>query len=98
MAFSPDSRTLAIGTADLWGLSPFPNSTETARLLIWDITSGTTKMQIAHAKADSIWDIEFSPDGRFLVAGLHLCDDPVGLWKIDEPQASSKPQIDKHGK
>jgi WD40 repeat protein len=86
MAFSPDSGTLAVGMGG------------PARVILWDVASGTTRANLVCLKAEGIGDIEFSADGRFLVAGLYWCDDPVGLWKIvDEPQGSGKPQIDTHG-
>ena len=76
LAFSPDSRTLAIPMA------------QPAEVLLWDVASGTAKARLLQPKGSEVSCTSYSPDGRFLATGLWLCDEPVGLWKLDEPKSS----------
>src|SRR5262245_33947436 len=57
LAFSPDSRTLAIGTSD-------------GRVSRWQVSSGDMISKVA-AHRDAVAALAFSKDGKLLVSGGH---------------------------
>jgi WD40 repeat protein len=66
VAFSPDSQTLASGSAD-----------KSVRL--WEATSGRERRTLASHGA-SVFSVAFNPDGQLLASGS--CDNSVKLWEV----------------
>ncbi|NUQ01430.1 MAG: caspase family protein, partial [Armatimonadetes bacterium] len=67
LAFAPDGRTLATGSAD-----------HTVRL--WDATTGQPRGEPLAGHTDRVLDVAFSPDGRLLASGG--LDRAVRLWEV----------------
>src|SRR5438552_1381897 len=55
LAFSPDGKTLASGSAD--------------GCILWYVTTHTQRVQSSHACAKVVTDVIFDPDGKTLAAG-----------------------------
>jgi WD40 repeat protein len=67
IAFSPDSRTLGIGT-------------ESGQLRFLDVRSGKQQAASIHAATGSIDTVSFSPDGSLVAAGAY--DRTSTLWDV----------------
>jgi WD40 repeat protein len=67
IAFSPDSRTLAVGT-------------ENGQALLWDARHGTAAARPLHVATASIAGMSFSPDGKLLA--VSSTDESTTLWNL----------------
>jgi uncharacterized protein YjiK len=65
VAFSPDGRTLASGSAD-------------NTIKLWDMASGRV-LRTLTGHANQVWSVAFSPDGRTLASGSS--DTTIKLWE-----------------
>lgn len=75
IAFSPNSKLLVTGSDG-----------KTARLKLWDISTGTHKLDtILIGHEDRINSIAFSPDGQFLISGSG--DGIIRLWNMKTHQS-----------
>ena len=74
MMFSPDGKTLAVGT---------PSA---GRVILWDLSKGKITASISYEGTypddeDPVSSLAFSPDGKTLAFG-HLDDGEVVLWDV----------------
>ncbi|MFD8492345.1 hypothetical protein [Amycolatopsis sp. NPDC059657] len=75
MGFSPDGRILATG-----------HDNEKVRL--WDLT-GPGKLDLISTldtPKDTVWSVEFSPDGRTLMASTGDLGPGIRIWSITDPR------------
>jgi WD40 repeat protein len=76
VAYSPDGRTVATGSAD-----------RTIRL--WDVVSHKQIGQPFNGALDIVRTLAFSPDGRTLAAGSD--DDSIRLWSVATHKQAGRP-------
>lgn len=74
LAFSPDGKTLAVGSGE---------PSRSGDITLWDTTSGTLKKRWDEVHLDSVLTLDFSPDGHHLASGaadknLRLLDAATG--------------------
>jgi WD40 repeat protein len=67
LAYSPDSRLLAVGTED-------------GQVLFWDARRGVAGAPALHVSTGAVVQISFSPDGRTMVVSSH--DGTTTLWDL----------------
>jgi WD40 repeat protein len=67
IAFSPDSRTLGLGT-------------ESGQLLFWNARTGAPRAAPIHAANGNIDSVSFSPDGSLIAAGAY--DGTSTAWDL----------------
>ncbi|GAB0107583.1 hypothetical protein JMUB6875_65770 [Nocardia sp. JMUB6875] len=82
IAFSPDSSLLAIGVGD-GAMHPLGNNDGVVEL--WDIGDPARPRRtvtLDTAIGDSLWSLDFSPDGHTLAVGS---SGVAGLWNITDP-------------
>ncbi len=72
LAFSPDDRTLAIGSID-------------RHCQLWDVATGTLRNTI-RGHSGAIWSVEYSPDGTSLATAS--ADGLARIWKASSPGGS----------
>jgi len=73
LAFTPDSRTLAIGNSD-------------KNVYLWDVASPGHPRRLGvplTGPSGQTWAVAFSPDGKTLAAGAN--DGTVWLWDLTDP-------------
>jgi hypothetical protein len=81
LAFSPDSRTLAAGSARYWR-----NGFE-GRVSIWELSTGTLRQEFVGHEG-SLSALAFAPDGKRLASGAS--DTTVLLWDLTFSAAGAK--------
>lgn len=86
MAFSPDSRLLAVGMK----LAP-------AQVVLWDVASGKPTRTLKHPSGDWVWSVAFSKDGSLLATGICHSDDPVWLWRLTDSPSREEPRVLQQG-
>jgi len=60
LAFSPDGKLLATGGGD---------PSRSGELILWNVETKTVARQIVDAHSDTVFGLEFSRDGKYLVSG-----------------------------
>ena len=60
LAFSPDGKLLATGGGD---------PSRSGELIVWNVETKTVARQFVDAHSDTVFGIEFSRDGKYLVSG-----------------------------
>ncbi len=82
LAFSPDSKLLAIGHCSRADVSTYCAQ---ARILLWDVNAARPSGELAEEGFGTITSLAFSQDGKSLVAATY--DGKVGQWDV----ATQKP-------
>ena len=72
VVFSLDSKTLILGSTDLFGDEP-----ET--ITMWDVDTGA---KIAAVEGSGVESVALSPDGKMIAAGYDRNDENIKLWDV----------------
>jgi WD40 repeat protein len=77
VAFSPDSKCMAVGSGGGAGTD------QSCVVQIWQATSGQ-RIRTLENDYYSTWDLAFSPDGRYLAAacGVYIKSGAVKVWEV----------------
>jgi class 3 adenylate cyclase/WD40 repeat protein len=94
IAYSPDSRLLAVGTED-------------GQVLFWDARRGVAQAPALHVSTGNVAQIQFSPDATMMVVSSH--DGSTTLWDLrsrkqvgssfpERPNVITSPVFEPNGK
>jgi WD40 repeat protein/serine/threonine protein kinase/DNA-binding SARP family transcriptional activator len=92
IALGPGSiRQISGGGGWRWAMDVYPSTHMVASgaddmlVILWDYTTGEEIMRLEGEHNDSISDVVFTPDGRFLLSGAY--DDWMVLWDVNTGKA-----------
>ncbi|CAE6434993.1 unnamed protein product, partial [Rhizoctonia solani] len=75
VAFSPDAKLIASGSGSYYS-DPSPYSVQ-----LWDVQNMTAAANPFKGHTNSVWSVQFSPDGSRLVSGSR--DEIIRIWDVE---------------
>jgi WD40 repeat protein/transcriptional regulator with XRE-family HTH domain len=79
--FSPDSETLATAS--------YITMQTNGRIDLWEVSTGNPLLSLGEELGLAVWTLDFSPDGRQLVAGYS--DNYARVWDVSEMKPQAQP-------